>query len=320
MSTLSSRMSRAAFQMNLCKLFASFLLLATLAAQPSFSQTVSAGAVPPNIMAMLAGTYTVQLSASSTTSLWPPTETATFTIDSSGELSQFTLVRGGQALLGMFWQNPNAAPPFIYTSLPVTPSITPPATGSPGYAWEFPYYLSTQPWGPQLTLPPQTNDNWTDIPMIETLWDNYFLTVAIDPLNNGGSVTIYIWGGPWNVLLDASTGMPLDYVPALFFSFDPTTTPYYSGLSRQSAVLRPAAYGQQTESDTALGDPVDPSTGDYLIDQSWIKLYGPNPLDLRLFYKTGRMSEHLGNSYQATLAEDTSNTGSLSINWPGRAK
>jgi hypothetical protein len=64
---------------------------------------------------------------------------------------------------------------------------------------------------------------------------------------------------------------------------------------------------------------VDPSTGDYLIDQSWLKLHGPNPLDLRLFYKTGRAPEHLGNSYQATLAEDTKNTGSLSINWLGRA-
>lgn len=66
----------------------------------------------------------------------------------------------------------------------------------------------------------------------------------------------------------------------------------------------------------------DPATGDAVIDESWIRTYGPNPLDLRVFYRSQRASEGFGTSFQASLTEDSTPSaqlGVIRINWPGRS-
>jgi hypothetical protein len=56
-----------------------------------------------------------------------------------------------------------------------------------------------------------------------------------------------------------------------------------------NSCAKPFGYGHATNPEIILGDPIDPATGAYSVNESWIHIYGSDPLDLRFFYNSQRL-------------------------------
>lgn len=91
-----------------------------------------------------------------------------------------------------------------------------------------------------------------------------------------------------------------------------------------NSCAKPFGYGHATNSELILGDPIDPATGAYSVNESWIHIYGSDPLDLRFFYNSQRLTraeQGFGISFEAYLEEThnrPSSPRSVHIVWPGR--
>jgi|ERR1700730_9742584 len=78
-----------------------------------------------------------------------------------------------------------------------------------------------------------------------------------------------------------------------------------------NSCAKPFGYGHATNPEIILGDPIDPATGAYSVNESWIHIYGSDPLDLRFFYNSQRLiraEQGFGISFEAYL-EKTHNRG-----------
>jgi hypothetical protein len=78
-----------------------------------------------------------------------------------------------------------------------------------------------------------------------------------------------------------------------------------------NSCAKPFGYGHATNPEIILGDPIDPATGAYSVNESWIHIYGSDPLDLRFFYNSQRLiraEQGFGISFEAYL-EETHNRG-----------
>jgi hypothetical protein len=100
--------------------------------------------------------------------------------------------------------------------------------------------LNTQPWGNQVPLPWDAlgQSGYDFGQKIASFWDYVRLEVDISLFDNGMSMAADFHSSTADVVLDASTGMPLpveqNFGPDL--SFISPTKPLYSGISRYNLV------------------------------------------------------------------------------------